>query len=415
MSSQQIQRCIRDVLGIDHNEPVDWSESHMKKLVSATGTLYHTSLGKVMLKQGEETARCHLCAYMASQRLQRKHKPELQYYLDRVPLEPTKSRKLIQLFEQNLLQSSPIKNFSWTPSPKKRKTQSPIKGDDRFTAMNPNELREQLFGTPTRKITASPLKNIELSVSPQKSSTLKIRRKLAFEEDVDDDEIEAQTPTKKGSGSGAGVLNVLSDLGETNTPLNASPTKVQLSQAAEYGAKKRREGSKAKSDLSLLHKRYYKVTPVEIINSCNQFELPKDVAYNVLDHYMNYASNLVCPWQLVCGLILNATFVVFVERRRRDPRVDHLILAKMCALMKCSNLDDIIICVNVVKELIEGEKWYRDLQIKHDYYNGASYDEAISARLGSMLQPNNILVSDDQFANWERKINQDLSLRDNLK
>lgn len=80
--------------------------------------------------------------------------------------------------------------------------------------------------------------------------------------------------------------------------------------------------------------------------------------------------------------------------------------------MKTPHTEDIIETLTLVKELVEGEKWYRDLQVKHNCYDGACYEEAISAKLGSMLQPNNILVSDEQLANWKRKIEQDLSLRD---
>lgn len=185
MSTQQIQRCIRDVLGINDDEENDWTQGHMKKLMSATSTLYNTSLNKVMLKQGEETARCHLCAYIAAEKLAEKHVRDLHYYLDRVPLEPRKARNLLQLFQQNMFQSSPIKNFSWTPSPKKRR--SPIKDGDRFTARDPKELREQLFGTPTKVDgrLPSPVKApLPMTVSPLKSSPTKARRKLAFEEDL---------------------------------------------------------------------------------------------------------------------------------------------------------------------------------------------------------------------------------------
>ncbi|QLG70324.1 hypothetical protein HG535_0A02620 [Zygotorulaspora mrakii] len=408
MSSQQVQRCIRDVLGINDDDPVDWTESHMKKLASATSVLYNSSMAKVMLKKAEETARCHLCAYMAAQRLQKKHDPDLQYYLDRIPLEPTKSRKLVELFEQNLLQTSPMKNFTWTPSPKKRKMQSPIKGNVRFTSLNPSELRQQLFDTPTREKNERPIPEPPVEISPEKTSPSKARRKLAFEEEFTEEEVLPSTPME-----GIAINERISELSMQDEEYlsNDSPSKRKKSAQSSEQTLKRRKDGKGRQEISLLHKKYYKVTPVEVINTCNSFELPKDVAYNILDQYMNYASNLVYPWQLVCGLVLNATFVVFTKRRRKDPRVDHLILSKMCGLMKCSQLGDIVESINLVKELIEGEKWYRDLQIKHDHYNGASYSEAISAKLGSMLQPNNILVSDEQFNNWRRNIEQDLSLR----
>lgn len=434
MSTQQIQRCIRDVLGINDDEENDWTQGHMKKLMSATSTLYNTSLNKVMLKQGEETARCHLCAYIAAEKLAEKHVRDLHYYLDRVPLEPRKARNLLQLFQQNIFQSSPVKNFSWTPSPKKRR--SPIKGGDRFTARDPKELREQLFGTPTKVDgqLPSPVKvPLPMTDSPMKSSPTKARRKLAFEEDLPEGEEEFQTPTrrKRATNEATSLAGGSTTDDEGFSDHSFTEGEVRESQDSEqtrtkkraHGTSPKKDGVKkgrgrpkgpasTRPDICLLRKRYYKVTPAETIDLCNQFEIPKDVAYSILDHYMAYASFLVCPWQLVCGLVLNATLVVFTERRRKDPRVDHLIFEKMASIMKTPHTEDIIETLTLVKELVEGEKWYRDLQVKHNCYDGACYEEAISAKLGSMLQPNNILVSDEQLANWKRKIEQDLSLRD---
>lgn len=403
----------------------------MKKLVSATSTLYNASLHKVMLKQGEEAARCHLCAYLAAGRLAEKHVKDLNYYLDRVPLEPRKARNLLQLFEQNIFQTSPVKNISWTPSPKKR-IRSPVKGGDRFTARDPRELREQLFGTPTKVSTdiAPPNKTpSQATESPQKSSPTKARRKLAFEEETAEDDEIIQTPIKNRRASIEDRSTEEGDL--TDQPFMDNETRGNLNSEQSPSKKRKAGGSprkgnvkkgrtatkpeapqKSKSDACLLRKKYYKVTPAETIDLCNQFEIPKDVAYHVLDHYLSYASFLVCPWQLVCGLVLNATLVVFTERRRKDPRVDHLIFEKMADIMKTPHIEDVIESFALVKELVEGEKWYRDLQIKHNYYDGACYEEAISTKLGSMLQPNNILVSDEQLNNWKRKIEQDLSLRD---
>lgn len=436
MSNQQIQRCIRDVLGLDHDEIQDWTHGHLKKLMSATSTLYNASLTKVMLKQGEEAARCHLCAYIASERLAEKFKPDLLYYLDRVPIEPRKARKLMALFEQNMFQTSPLKNLSWTPSPKKKKI-SPIKDGDRFTAKDPKELRKQLFSTPT-KVPAkalSPVAAPSTKESPSKSDSVKARRKLAFEEDVEgENEVEGHITTKSATPGPGNSLTQLFEIAseqlnedkddDSTEPAERSEKRNYKKRGNNSGDSKRQQLSKIKEgtknqspqknrgETRLLEKKYYKVTPAEVIDLCNQFEIPKEIAYSILDQYMEYASYLVCPWQLVCGLVLNATFVVFTERRRKDPRVDHLIIEKMCGIMKASELEDIAECVNIVKELIEGEKWFRDLQVKNNYYDGACYNEAISAKLGSMLQPNNILVSDEQFSNWKRRVEQDLSMRD---
>ncbi|CAI4559566.1 CBM_collapsed_G0026370.mRNA.1.CDS.1 [Saccharomyces cerevisiae] len=65
---QQVQHCVAEVLRLDPQEKPDWSSGYLKKLTNATSILYNTSLNKVMLKQDEEVARCHICAYIASQK-----------------------------------------------------------------------------------------------------------------------------------------------------------------------------------------------------------------------------------------------------------------------------------------------------------------------------------------------------------
>ncbi|QLL32789.1 hypothetical protein HG536_0D03110 [Torulaspora globosa] len=418
MSNTQIQKCIRDVLGIDDEEKSDWNQSHMRKLLSATSTLYNASLNKVMLKQGEETARCHLCAYIAAERLAEKHVKDLQYYMDRIPLEPKKIRNLLELFRQQIFQSSPVKNFSWTPSPKKRR--SPVKDGGRFTAKDPNELRKQLFGTPTKlpPDVGTPRSAIEVTASKSSPSPSRARRKLAFEEDTVDDQFESPTKKRRTAPPSSSLINDPRTQVGDDEALDLSSNQPKGKKAREArrqeSPSKKSTGTRTQSrtDNCLLRKKHSKVASAEVIDLCNQFEIPKDVAYSILDHYVAYASFLVCPWQLLCGLVLNATLVVFTERRRKDPRVDHLIFEKMAGLMKTSRIEDIIETLALVKELLEGEKWFRDLQVKHNYYDGACYEEAISAKLGSMLQPNNILVSDEQLANWRRKVEQELSLRD---
>lgn len=116
---QQVQHCVAEVLRLDPQEKPDWSSGYLKKLTNATSILYNTSLNKVMLKQDEEVARCHICAYIASQKMNEKHMPDLCYYIDSIPLEPKKAKHLMNLFRQSLSNSSPMKQFAWTPSPKR--------------------------------------------------------------------------------------------------------------------------------------------------------------------------------------------------------------------------------------------------------------------------------------------------------
>ncbi|CAI4515482.1 CDG_1a_G0024680.mRNA.1.CDS.1 [Saccharomyces cerevisiae] len=435
MSMQQVQHCVAEVLRLDPQEKPDWSSGYLKKLTNATSILYNTSLNKVMLKQDEEVARCHICAYIASQKMNEKHMPDLCYYIDSIPLEPKKAKHLMNLFRQSLSNSSPMKQFAWTPSPKKNK-RSPVKNGGRFTSSDPKELRNQLFGTPT-KVRKS--QNNDSFVIPElppmqtNESPSITRRKLAFEEDDDEDEEE---PGNDGlslkshiNKSITGTRNVDSDEyenHESDPTSEEEPLGVQESRSGR--TKQNKAVGKPQSELktakalrkrgripnSLLVKKYCKMTTEEIIRLCNDFELPREVAYKIVDEYNINASRLVCPWQLVCGLVLNCTFIVFNERRRKDPRIDHFIVSKMCSLMLTSKVDDVIECVKLVKELIIGEKWFRDLQIRYDDFDGIRYDEIIFRKLGSMLQTTNILVTDDQYNIWKKRIEMDLALTEPL-
>ncbi|EDO18589.1 hypothetical protein Kpol_1048p19 [Vanderwaltozyma polyspora DSM 70294] len=445
MSSKQVQRCLIDVLRLNEDGNNDWSKGHLKKMLSATSTLYNASLGKVMLKQDEETARCHICAFIAAERLMDKYDVDLTCSVDKVPMQPKKFKGFIELFKQNIFQTSPVKQFNWTPSPKKR-PRSPVKSSNKFTSTNPEDLRKVLFNTPTkRKNGASPIKEQVFETpnsSPGKNASPRVRRKLAFEEDVENDEMNLSpvknSPSPKKMKTLSNLAKVSNDKAQDNDDYQESesnsssdedlePLDESEEDLSDLEAKSRRRSStkgtrsdqrgkksRSRSNVTnLLRKRHFKIKIEGIINLCNEFELPEEVAYSVLDEFTALSSYLVCPWQLACGLVLNCVFVVYNEKRRKDPRLDHLILEKMCILMKTVKVNEVMESMTIVKELIEGEKWFRELQIKYDYFDGANYEESISAKLGSMLQSNNILVSDDQYNTWLKKIKQDLSLIQN--
>ena len=547
MSSRQLQHSILDVLALDKSSEYDWSQGYLKRLNSATSTLYHASLNKVKLRSDEEPARAHVCAYIACERLTEKgykdaDNKEIRFYTDRIPLEPKHLRSLLAIFKQQIFQLSPVKGISWSPSPKKRDgAQSPVKNGDRFSARDPKELRAELFGTPSRNqgtklsptkrmvptptITDSVVKNQDRS--PRGATTMSAahdnaaltpRRKLTFEEVTEEDE------TVRTAGGGLGTPNATTNNGSSSRSifksverLRGSPHRVEQQlesrnlnkalseaeskerdqakttetpQSEEEGtkhdemlegdntmtshvkprvvevsdsndnvfrdhddssevigeeiidplknaslknssrittrARRRRDNSEETSvplPLSssrrkrprqtgnLLSKRFCKVSPAEIIRLCNAFELPRDVAFNVLDQYLINASYVACPWQLVCGLVMNVVFVVFNEKRSKDPRVDYWLLGRMAKLMSCTFEDEILSSIDLVKELIVSETWYRQLQVQYNYFDGSSYKETILTKLGSMLQPKNILVTDEQFNIWKQRIEQDISLR----
>ncbi|SCU96164.1 LANO_0E12684g1_1 [Lachancea nothofagi CBS 11611] len=428
MSTQQVRRCICDVLGEDlENTAHDWTQGRLKKLQNTTSTLYNVSLSKVMLKQHEEVARAHLCAFLAAEKLSEKYEPDLRYRSDKIPLDPRQTSKMLDILRNTLLTASPVKNLSWSPSPKKMQ-RSPVKNGGRFTAIHPNEMRKQLFGTPTKGGRDKEVPNgnsgapkqgaskdtavQDITLSPKRTA----RRKLVFEMDEAEDQRDvtiAQDPT---------LVSVVPDEPDKidEPDEDFEPASTQSSPSKRTTSPKRRfqapdldaSTTSANQRSCLLYKKYYKVTAAEIVELCNHFELPRDVTYRILDQFFEHATYLVFPFQLVCGLVLNCCQVVFNEQRRKDPRVTEYLYQKMCLLMQTTELSEIKESMRIVRELIDCEKWFRNLKVQHDYYDGVAYEEAIAIRLGNMLQRPTNIASDEQFGIWKNRLVTDISLRD---
>ncbi|SCU87701.1 LAFA_0E08306g1_1 [Lachancea sp. 'fantastica'] len=433
MSTQQVRSSICDVLDIDPDQADnDWAKGRLKKLQNTTYTLYNVSLNKVMLKQHEEVARTHLCAFLAAEKLSEKYEPGLRYISDKIPLEPRQVAKMLDIMRSTILTSSPVKGLSWSPSPRKAKG-SPVRNGGRFTAVDPVEMRRQLFGTPTKQgrsstpVIPTPAgEEIGSADAPVKDSTENFertpRRKLVFEMDEADDqrdvasavgeeeaEEEAREEEEEEYLNDERIEAVHSPKRPSPRRLNSSPKKrfkasdFDPSTASGNGGDQRR---------CLLYKKYYKVTPAEIVELCNHFEIPRDLAYRILDQFFEHATYLVFPYQLVCGLILNCCQVIFNDQRRKDPRVSEYLYQKMCLLMKTTDISEIKECMRIVRELIEGEQWFRGLKVKFNYYDGVAYEEAIAIRLGNMLQRPTNIASDEQLEIWKSRLLTDLSLRD---
>ncbi|KAM3164956.1 Origin recognition complex subunit 6 [Lachancea thermotolerans] len=425
MSTQQVRRCVCDILSIEFDDPKnDWSQGRLKKLQTTTSTLYNVSLSKVMLKQHEETARGHLCAFIAAEKLSEKYEPDLRYRRDKIPLEPRQATKLLDILKNSILTSSPVKSIGWSPSPVKQR--SPVKNGGRFTAMDPKEMRKQLFGTPTKanlppkalenQQTASP----EPTTEDEANKIRTTRRKLTFEVEDAEDERDLTLASRKvnSASSGEGEVREGTRYAEVeNSSMPVTPRKRSASASAKTPSpKKRRIPDRGDAPNSaracLLYKKYYKMTAAEIVELCNHFEIPSDLAYRILDQFFEHATYLVFPFQLVCGLILNCCQVIFNEKRRKDPRVNEYLYQKMSLLMKTNDVTEIKESMRIVRELIDGEKWYRNLKVQYDYFDGVVYEEAIAIRLGNMLQRATNIATDEQFEIWKHNIITDISLRD---
>ncbi|CEP61812.1 origin recognition complex subunit 6 LALA0_S04e01266g [Lachancea lanzarotensis] len=430
MSTQQVRRSICDVLDIDPDHvDNDWSKGRLKKLQNTTYTLYNVSLNKVMLKQHEEVARTHLCAFLAAEKLAEKYEPDLRFGPDKIPLEPRQVLKMLDIMRTTILTSSPVKGLSFSPSPRKGRG-SPVRNGGRFTAVDPVEMRRQLFGTPTKQGKSStPVMQTTLAKEiGQENTNIKEhsetventpRRKLVFEMDEAEDQRDVASAMGEANDKEEEDDNeeeALEEEGEiydakrpTPRRLNSSPKK--RFKASDFDPSTATSGN-GDQRRCLLYKKYYKVTPAEIVELCNHFEIPRDLAYRILDQFFEHATYLVFPYQLVCGLILNCCQVIFNDQRRKDPRVSEYLYQKMCLLMKTTDISEIKECMRIVRELIEGEQWFRGLKVKYDYYDGVAYEEAIAIRLGNMLQRPTNIASDEQLEIWKSRLVTDLSLRD---
>ncbi|AMD19721.1 HCL430Cp [Eremothecium sinecaudum] len=414
MSVNQVRQCVGDVMGIDPKDTsLDWQAGKLKKLTNTTTTLYNISLNKVMLKQSEEIARCHICAYIAAEKYTEKYEPELQYYSEKVPLEPKKFSKIVGLFKQSLWQStsptSSVKEYSGA------KSYGPDASPSRFSAIDPAELREQLFRTPRVANASSPRAlrgDINLSpdkpVSPTRTNP---RRKLAFEEDEEEDGATYRLSSSPMKSPRRSIFRdgIEPDPEDTDfdSPMK-SPMRSPSKSASTSPRKKRGEYNK----WNMLYKKYYRITIEEIIGLCNQFEIPSKVAFMILDCFGMHATYLVYPAQLVCGLVMICCFTIYNQKRTNNPEIDDYLLQKMCSLMRSNDTNDVLEAIKITKELIDGEKWYRDLKVEYDCYDGADFNNNIAVRLGNMLQNTNLIVSDEQFTEWKKKILMDISLRD---
>lgn len=424
MSTQQVRTCIKDLLGAKNESEVDWQEPNVKRLVSTTTTLYNVSAGKVMLKSSEELARCHICALIACEKLVEKYDEGLVYTTDKIPLPPDQVTKLVGIFKRNIWPNSPLKDdtgrevrFESGRSPSMKNS---VVKNTRFTGIDPKTLQEQLFETPTksRKRKAKsiePLTQFDLSPTKgdQRSTT---RRKLTFEtesENTIDDKSSLPLPLLATPQNKSALINVRDVFGSTADFDPMSPTKQspqRQSPVKDTPSPRKRRGKY--NEWNMLYKKYHKPTTAELITLCNEFELPSEVTHTIIREFSSHSTYLAYPTQLVCGLILLSAFVVFNHQRSQDPTIDIKLMKKMAAHMRTGNNEDIMEAIKITKELIDGEKWYRDLRVQHDYYDGSDFSNAIAIRVGNMLQEEYEAVSEEQYANWKRKIMVDLSLRD---
>lgn len=198
----------------------------------------------------------------------------------------------------------------------------------------------------------------------------------------------------------------------------ATSSKVQKANNKRGSAT--RAGSVEKIHSGLFYSRYKRLEPERIIELCNKFELPSDVAIQLMDFYYENSQSLTSSSRLICGLILNCCKYVFINERAKNPSIDYILINRMKHVMECTDDEEIYISMELAYELLESSSWYKNL--RHKYVNTSRKDflSGLLERRGSMLQINKSFgtssssgntVSDDFFESWREKTIIDLHFK----
>ncbi|KAH3901391.1 uncharacterized protein SCODWIG_03324 [Saccharomycodes ludwigii] len=462
-----IDQSIADLLKKSRDE-INWKDPNFIKLHTATTTIYNLSLTKLPhLKPDESVARCHIAALLSLEKLKSKY-PDLniEYSIEKIPVAPKKLNKIVQMFKENILNISPVKQkidtlsgLDWfsDKSPVKRKVNDML-------SMSPMELRERLFdedvetknesskkrskiavktkknesikalitnATPTRiqdgtitsmlNYSSSPMK--ETMNTDNKSATATPRRKLAFELA----DLPPSSPIKNTANyinNNESSIQTKNDVKETveKEPFEEADEKIADSLNSKSCSDVTANGpvSKTKKNVVLksltlipyLEKKYVKFKPKELMDICNIFEIPYDEAMCIIDFILKNTNYLIHAYKMLCGTILLCCRYIFAKERKKNIKADEIILSKMKYLLKCEDTAELFYCCDLMQELLEGEKWFKDLKLKYGINTKEEFEQQILIRRGSMLQHSKAVVSDEEYESWKNNILTDLHLRD---
>ncbi|KAH3676150.1 hypothetical protein WICMUC_002172 [Wickerhamomyces mucosus] len=306
-----------------------------ESLRSLTERLYHSSKSKISLKPQEELARYHISAIVAAN-FKRSQLGLMAPAIDTVPLSTRSTKELIQVFQNTLVGASSVQS---TPK-KKTKENSPVTPSPKKKVGRPKGSKGM---TPFMKRLLEKDTGISLSPSPSK------RQKMQSISDSDNDDNE--TPEK-----------------------NDNENKIH-------------------PNLKLL-------TSIEITALCNKFQLEEDVTKDVVRTFQRYFNKVSNEWIMICGLIINCYFVIHHEKIRDS--IGSRILA-MRAMFKLQNgglmMTDVQSSVDVVKPLIEYNRWFKKLKQKYSYKE-TQYSLVNSGSMISKSYQFSKIQNDIQFIEW---------------
>ncbi|KAL6948610.1 hypothetical protein ACO0QE_001082 [Hanseniaspora vineae] len=340
------------------------------------------------------------------------------------PIKPRLRRKLA--FELEEVTSSPSKGNNKPDEPETNDGSPRRRLRNRSQVNYTNTALDDIYGK-TGKV-EEPRKRRRLSKKSSEKDAKSEEQSQAKTNEGDD----GYSPSSEGGNSEAAALNQIEKA--TTQKAKGRPAKVKsksqskkeqstLSKEQTFdntGGSASRVGNTEKIRSGLFYSRYKRLEPERIIDLCNKFELPSDVAIQLMDFYYENSQTLTSSYRLICGLILNCCKYVFIKQRTENPSLDYILINRMKNIMECTEDEEIYVSMELAYELLEGSPWYRNLRNKYVNTSREDFLNGLLERRGSVLQINKSFgtsstlgttVSDDFFESWREKTIIDLHFK----
>lgn len=365
MTTKLISNAIRDIIPT-HPEP------YPKELISYSSSLYSSSKTRnCILKNQYEIARYHICVYLTIEKFEKRlDLPEP--IVDKIPIPRNLIRKTVLEFKKKLNLNNNITNVNSLPSPRKIAILEKIKENSKKS----NDISGigSLMTPPTKRI--------------RKLSDIESDDDISDEDYSSDD---SYTPRKK-----TNKLQLI-------TP-NSSPSKnLKLKlQSSSVKPKKRQIKKLTTSTTTTTTTTTNNISTPLLISFCNRFNIPSDITKSILKTYTNYYNRIKNPWGLLCGLVS----VVYFKLNKDE--IDNKLGFKIEFLLNLQKQQngglsklDLQKWIKLINNLINSEKWFRDLDIS-SINNKIEIPISLNSST-SMIDFNTMYFSpiyNQEFENW---------------
>lgn len=367
MTTKLISNAIRDIIPT-HPEP------YPKELIDYSSSLYSSSKTRnCILKNQYELARYHICVYLTIEKFEKRlDLPEP--IVDKIPIPRNLIRKTVLEFKKNLNLSSNGHGHGVTPSPSPRKIAI-------LEKVKENSKKSDGSGHGIGSLMTPPTKRI---------------RKL---NDIESDSGEDNNDISDEYYSSDDSYTPKSRQTQLMTP-NSSPSKNLKSKLLSAGSTKPKKRQMKK--LTSCNSTTTSISTPLLISFCNRFDIPSDITKSILKTYANYYNRIKNPWGLLCGLVA----VVYFKLNKDD--IDNKLGFKIEFLSKLQlqqngglSQSDLQKWLKLINNLINSEKWFRDLDIS-SVNNKIEIPISLNSST-SMIDFNTMYFSpiyNEEFENW---------------